>query len=30
LRLIGETTQHLIKTEFRRGYRFVSDTTVEH
>jgi two-component system KDP operon response regulator KdpE len=29
LRLIGETTQHLIKTEFRRGYRFVSDT-VEH
>jgi two-component system KDP operon response regulator KdpE len=30
LRLIGETTQHLIKTEFRQGYRFVSDTTVEH
>jgi two-component system OmpR family response regulator len=30
LRLIGETTEHLIKTEFRRGYRFVSDTNVEH
>ena len=26
LRSIGETTEHLIKTEFRRGYRFVSDT----
>jgi two-component system OmpR family response regulator len=25
LRSIGESTQHLIKTEFRRGYRFVSD-----
>jgi two-component system, OmpR family, response regulator len=25
LRSIGEPTQHLIKTEFRRGYRFVSD-----
>jgi len=25
LRAVGETTQHLIKTEFRRGYRFVSD-----
>jgi two-component system, OmpR family, response regulator len=28
LRSIGEPTQHLIKTEFRRGYRFVSDTVV--
>jgi DNA-binding response OmpR family regulator len=28
LRSIDETTQHLIKTEFRRGYRFVADTTV--
>jgi two-component system OmpR family response regulator len=25
LRSIGEPAQHLIKTEFRRGYRFVSD-----
>jgi DNA-binding response OmpR family regulator len=30
LRSVGETTEHLIKTEFRRGYRFVSDTSVEH
>jgi DNA-binding response OmpR family regulator len=30
LRSIGDTTEHLIKTEFRRGYRFVSDTAVEH
>jgi DNA-binding response OmpR family regulator len=29
LRSIGETTEHLIKTEFRRGYRFVCDTSVE-
>jgi DNA-binding response OmpR family regulator len=29
LRLVGETTQHLIKTEFRRGYRFVCDTSAE-
>jgi two-component system, OmpR family, response regulator len=29
LRSVGETTQHLIKTEFRRGYRFVCDTSVE-
>lgn len=29
LRSIGESTQHLIKTEFRRGYRFVCDTSVE-
>lgn len=28
LRLIGEPTEHLIKTEFRRGYRFVSDAVV--
>jgi DNA-binding response OmpR family regulator len=28
LRSIGEPAQHLIKTEFRRGYRFVSDTVV--
>ena len=28
LRSIGEPTQHLIKTEFRRGYRFVSDIVV--
>jgi DNA-binding response OmpR family regulator len=27
LRSIGEATEHLIKTEFRRGYRFVSDTS---
>jgi len=30
LRSIGESTQDLIKTEFRRGYRFVSDISVEH
>jgi DNA-binding response OmpR family regulator len=29
LRSIGEETEHLIKTEFRRGYRFVCDTSVE-
>lgn len=29
LRLIGAATEHLIKTEFRRGYRFVCDTSVE-
>jgi DNA-binding response OmpR family regulator len=29
LRTVGESTEHLIKTEFRRGYRFVSDTSVE-
>ena len=29
LRLIGASTEHLIKTEFRRGYRFVCDTSVE-
>ncbi|HZK89105.1 MAG TPA: winged helix-turn-helix domain-containing protein [Stellaceae bacterium] len=29
LRSIGETTEHLIKTEFRRGYRFVCDTSIE-
>jgi two-component system, OmpR family, response regulator len=28
LRSIGEPTQYLIKTEFRQGYRFVSDTIV--
>jgi two-component system OmpR family response regulator len=28
LRSIGEPAQHLIKTEFRRGYRFVSDAVV--
>jgi DNA-binding response OmpR family regulator len=27
LRSIGGTTEHLIKTEFRRGYRFVCDTS---
>jgi DNA-binding response OmpR family regulator len=26
---VGETAQYLIKTEFRRGYRFVSDVLVE-
>ena len=26
---VGESAQHLIKTEFRRGYRFVSDVLVE-
>ena len=29
LRSIGEATEHLIKTEFRRGYRFVCDPSVE-
>jgi two-component system, OmpR family, response regulator len=29
LRSIGGATQDLIKTEFRRGYRFVSDAAVE-
>jgi DNA-binding response OmpR family regulator len=29
LRSVGESTQHLIKTEFRRGYRFVCDTSAE-
>jgi len=29
LRQLGETTEHLIKTEFRRGYRFVCDTSVD-
>jgi DNA-binding response OmpR family regulator len=29
LRSIGDTTEHLIKTEFRRGYRFVCDTSIE-
>ncbi|HTZ37036.1 MAG TPA: winged helix-turn-helix domain-containing protein [Stellaceae bacterium] len=29
LRSVGEAAQHLIKTEFRRGYRFVSDTAIE-
>jgi len=29
LRLLGETTQYLIKTEFRGGYRFVSDASFE-
>ncbi|MBV8777003.1 MAG: response regulator transcription factor [Alphaproteobacteria bacterium] len=28
LRSLGEATEHLIKTEFRRGYRFVCDTSV--
>lgn len=28
LRSIGEPAQHLIKTEFRRGYRFVSDAVI--
>jgi two-component system OmpR family response regulator len=28
LRSIGEPAEHLIKTEFRRGYRFVSDAVV--
>jgi len=28
LRAAGETAQHLVKTEFRRGYRFVSDAEV--
>ena len=29
LRTIGEAAEHLIKTEFRRGYRFVCDTSIE-
>lgn len=29
LRSIGEATEHLVKTEFRRGYRFVCDPSVE-
>jgi two-component system OmpR family response regulator len=29
LRSIGDAAEHLIKTEFRRGYRFVCDTSVE-
>ncbi|HYM73888.1 MAG TPA: winged helix-turn-helix domain-containing protein [Stellaceae bacterium] len=29
LRSIGDSTQYLIKTEFRRGYRFVSDASAE-
>jgi two-component system OmpR family response regulator len=29
LRTVGESTEHLIKTEFRRGYRFVSDIFAE-
>jgi two-component system OmpR family response regulator len=29
LRSVGDTTQHLIKTEFRRGYRFVTDPAVQ-
>lgn len=29
LRSIGDEAEHLIKTEFRRGYRFVCDTSVE-
>lgn len=29
LRSIGESTEHLIKTEFRRGYRFVCDASAE-
>ena len=29
LRSLGEEAEHLIKTEFRRGYRFVCDTSVE-
>jgi DNA-binding response OmpR family regulator len=29
LRLIGETTHHLVKTESGRGYCFVSSTTIE-
>jgi DNA-binding response OmpR family regulator len=29
LRSIGEATKHLIKTEFRRGYRFVCDVSIE-
>jgi DNA-binding response OmpR family regulator len=29
LRSIGDSTQYLIKTEYRRGYRFASDAAVE-
>jgi two-component system, OmpR family, response regulator len=29
LRSAGEAAEHLIKTEFRRGYRFVCDTSIE-
>jgi DNA-binding response OmpR family regulator len=29
LRSVGDSNQHLIKTEFRRGYRFVCDTSVD-
>lgn len=29
LRSVGDSTQYLIKTEFRRGYRFVSDAAVD-
>lgn len=29
LRSLGEATEHLIKTEFRRGYRFVCDTSAD-
>jgi DNA-binding response OmpR family regulator len=29
LRSVGEAAEHLIKTEHRRGYRFVSDTSLE-
>jgi DNA-binding response OmpR family regulator len=29
LRSVGDETEHLIKTEFRRGYRFVCDISVE-
>jgi len=29
LRSVGQSTEFLIKTEFRRGYRFVSDTSVD-
>jgi DNA-binding response OmpR family regulator len=29
LRSIGDSTQYLIKTEYRRGYRFASDAAIE-
>lgn len=29
LRSLGDAMEHLIKTEFRRGYRFVCDTSME-
>lgn len=29
LRSLGDAMEHLIKTEFRRGYRFVCDTSLE-